>query len=1022
MDMKNNEILKLYNQLNNTTKNFPKDKNIVDMFKDSVNKYPNNIALSSNEKMYSYKELDKLTNKLGNKLIELGVKKGDFVSIYMERSVETVISILGILKSGGAYVPLDPSHPKERNQYIMEDTNTLVIVTKKKYKNDLLNNFSNNCKLVFIEDLNLFDNNSDLSIDISPNDLAYVIYTSGTTGKPKGTLLKHQGVVNLSCWIKEHFKCNENDVLTQFATYSFDASVFDTFGALFWGCRLHLLSNEERMSVEDFANAIERTKTTWISILPTVFFNQLATHLTDEQCLKFKTVKRISVGGEALTGEIVRKFQKKFGTSIEISNLYGPTEATVAATCYTFNHLIPENQINIPIGKPLNNYKVYIVNEHGELCSINEVGELYIESVGLAAGYLNNIEKTNEVFIKNPFSNDENSIVYKTGDLVKLLEDGNIEYVSRKDSQVKIRGHRIELSEIENNILKYPNVKDVAVVVKEINGEKELIAFYTVDSKEVSYNDIYNLLKTKLPSYMIPKKYGLIEKMPLSPTGKIDRKKLLEYDFDSIKNDNKNYIPPVTNTEKIVAKAWEKVLNLENISVDDDFFEIGGHSLKILEVIVLLKNNYPFIKINDFFNYRTIRSLSNYLDSNKNVDIEIKDEQEILEYKDLFEFPFEMNSQNIQRSKINNILLTGSTGYLGSHILYDVLKRKNYHVYCVVRKNEKENGFERLNSIMSYYFGKDIVQYLKQRVTIIEGDITKKYLGLEQKTWKLLLEKIDLIIHSAADVRHFGDEKYFNLVNFEGVNNLLDLVRENKDIEFHHISTLGIPESIALEGKWEKLINQSISFDSLSMENVYVNSKLKAEKLLYNEMKKGLKISIYRMGNITCRSYDGKFQKNIDSNAFYRMIKSMLLLKYAPKVNWYVDFTPVDYASKIILEIIEKQGSLFKTYHICNPEQIHYQELINLINELGYNINLMNLKDYEKWLLDGNHDKDKEAVKMAITQLEGDGAKNFEYKFSCQRTLEFLNNNLIQCPKVDKEFLNKMFKYAIEIGYFPKGE
>ncbi|HEX9063102.1 MAG TPA: AMP-binding protein, partial [Clostridia bacterium] len=365
------EELDIYNKLNNTKVPYPSSKSISQMFEQAVHKFPGNIAISSDKGQFTYKELNERANCLANVLIQKGLKKGDFVSIFMGRSLETIISIFGILKAGGVYVPLDPEHPEDRNSYILSDTKSPFIVTKSIYLDEANGLLTNS---MYIKDIILIDNDLNNfpieapNIYIKPEDLAYVIYTSGSTGNPKGTLIAHQGVVNLGYIIHNEFKIDEKEILTQFSTYSFDASVWDTFGSLFWGARLHLLSAEERISVVDFANTIERTKATFITILPTVFFNQLATQLSYEDFLKLSTVKRIAVGGEALSGEVVRSFQKKSQNAIEIINLYGPTESTVVATGYRITDLIPEDQVNIPIGKPLSNYEVYIVNEENQFC------------------------------------------------------------------------------------------------------------------------------------------------------------------------------------------------------------------------------------------------------------------------------------------------------------------------------------------------------------------------------------------------------------------------------------------------------------------------------------------------------------------------------------------------------------------------------------------------------------------------------------------------------------------------------
>lgn len=812
----------IYKDLNNTYMQFPNNNTIPMLFENAVNKYPNNIALSSDYGQFTYKELNEKANTLANALIKKGLKKGDFVTIFMNRSMETVISIMGILKAGGVYVPLDPEHPIERNAYIVSDTKSPFIITKSSYidkAKQILSNSELVKEIIVLEnDIDGFSKENP-SIDLKSNDLAYVIYTSGSTGKPKGTLLAHEGVVNLVYLIRNQFNINEHDILTQFATYSFDASVWDTFGSLCWGARLHLLSSEERMSADAFADAIYRTKATFIAILPTVFFNQIATHLSEEDHYKFDTVKRVSVGGEALSGEIVRAFQRKFKNNIEIVNLYGPTESTVVATGYKVKDLIPENQANIPIGKPFSNYKVYITNEENQLCPINVPGELCISSVALAKGYLNQEEKTNEVFVKNPF--EENKIIYKSGDIVRLLENGLIEYVSRKDSQVKVNGHRLEISEIEDNFSKYSYVQDVAIIPKKINDETILAAYYTtVDDKIVSPSEIKEFLSKTLPSYMIPKYMIALDKMPISPTGKIDRKVLSSYEIAKV-DDYTEYVAPENEIQEIIANSWMKALNLDKVSIHDDFFEIGGHSLKIMSILVLLKPHYPKLGINDFFTYKTVAKLATRVEElNKESDDTnlITTSGEII---DLNEYPNCINSQiKSINSKPGNILLTGSTGYLGSHILKNLLKDTDAKIYCLIRKSTNQSLMDKLLDTMKIYFDETIIELAKERVIPVEGDLEKDMLGLCLDDQKLLKENLDTIIHAAADVRHFGDVSHFEKVNIQGTKYLLDIAKFRDNIRFHYVSTLGIPEDLALSGKWDSVISKEKFEDDLKLESV----------------------------------------------------------------------------------------------------------------------------------------------------------------------------------------------------------
>jgi thioester reductase-like protein len=786
-----------------------------------------------------------------------------------------------------------------------------------------------------------------------------------------------------------------------------------------------LLSEEERISVDAFADVIHRIKATFITILPTVFFNQVATYLSEEDAKKLATVKKVAVGGEALTGEIVRAFQRKFQNSIEVINLYGPTESTVVATGHRVTNLVPEHQVNIPIGKPFSNYAVYIVNEENQLCPINVPGEIYISSLALAKGYLNQEAKTKEVFIDNPFKT--NSVIYKSGDIGRILEDGVIEYVGRKDSQVKVRGHRIEIGEIEDSLAKYPQIQDVVIIPKKDHGNGTiLVGYYTSkNDQKIKTTKLKEFLLEKLPSYMVPQYINQLEEMPISPTGKVDRKKLATFEVLQTEK-NEHYVAPKNEIQQIIAYTWKQVLNLEQVSTDDDFFEIGGDSIKIMSVLVLLKPYFPQLKISDFFTHKTIEELAIRVKEVKREDQNAykNKEQGAWEIKDMNEYPAGINNHRQLYTYKNpkNILLTGSTGYLGSHILYELMQSTNAKVYCLLRKTTHKTIKEKLVNTMQGYFGKEIIRMINERVVFIEGDLEKDQLGLGLCDQKMIKENIDTIIHAAADVRHFGDSTHFEKVNIQGTKHILDIAKSKQDIRFHYVSTLGIPEDLSLSGKWEEVISKPKFDENLKLENVYTNSKLAAEKLVYQAGEEGIAINVYRAGNLTCRSDNGYFQKNIDSNAFYRMIKAMLLLGKAPKANCYLDFTPIDYASKVIVDLIYQQNSIGETFHICNPEQILYSSMIDMICEFGYDVELIDQIEYEEYLFDENQYKNPEGIELAIAQLDGDGVKDSCYRFSCSNTKKYLDPAYFQYTQIDQNFIDNMLKYGIEAGYFPTRE
>lgn len=1024
-DFRNIDILtaletSLYNKINVTKESYPKNKTIVDMFYDCANYYSNKVALASAEGQLSYNDLNQRSNRVANRLLASGLQKGDFVAIFMERSLETVISLLGILKAGGVYVPIDPSYPKERCQYLLQDSNASFILSKRNY-NDFLSKLitedMNVHEVLNIEEFIMSYNADDIHVDLSPNDLAYVIYTSGSTGNPKGTLIAHEGVINLTVSLQEVYGCNETDTYIQFASYSFDASVGETFMALFFGSKLYLISDEERKSIEDFADMLERESVTGIFLIPTAFFNQIALYLPEASYSKFATVQKIGVGGEALVASVVRQWQKRFGLKIDLINLYGPTECTVITTYHKITEAVSNELTTVPIGKPLTNYECLVLSPQGNICPVNVAGELCIGGIGLAKGYLNKLDKTAEVFVTH--SQKENALLYKSGDIVRLLPNGSIEYIGRKDLQVKVRGFRIEIGEIEDTFSRHQDIQDVAIIAKKLqDGNNILISYYTtVNNVEVSKNELREYVGNKLPSYMVPDILIPLDKMPISPTGKIDRKKLSSFDIEAL--NSTEYASPENETQEILANAWSKVLGLAKVGIHDDFFYIGGHSLKVLQVLLEVKKDLPILKIQDIFKYRTIKKIDDYVQSVSHSQHTASDKVFGLEVRDLVEPPM-LGLPRESLNKLDSVLLTGATGFLGSHLLYELLKRTDAHVYCIVRPSAEKSSAVRLLETFELYFGKTMANDFLTRVTVLEGDFSLQGLGLSEKDKEILGKNIDAILHCGAEVRHFGEVDHFYKTNRDSIKNLLDLAKLKDGIHFHHISTLGVPEDLAESGHWDTFKSTGDFDYSVTLENVYTNSKMQAEVLLREAYESGIPVSIYRAGNLTANSQTGMFQKNMDANAFYRMIKAMLYLGKAPSAKYFVDLTPIEYASGSVVELMKNENNNGHIFHICNPEQIEYEQFVNLFKDLGYNIELLDAGEYENWLLNSDHSEDmKQHLTLAIAQLEGDGAKDSDYRFRCTKTTEFLAESDISCARPDKDFINALVQYAAKQNYFP---
>ncbi|MCC9018873.1 non-ribosomal peptide synthetase [Flavobacterium lipolyticum] len=566
----------LLNDFNDTAVEYPRDVTLVDVFEKQVAKTPNATALVFEGQKMTYSELNFKANQLANYLIEKGVQPDTLVGICIDRSFEMLIGILGILKSGGAYVPIDPEYPESRVDYILEDTHTPLVLVGNSTE-ALIEQFKGKSVVNLEQWDSLFAGYSgeNTATKLTPSNLAYVIYTSGSTGQPKGVMNEHLGVVNRLFWARDYYKLNENDVLIQKTTFSFDVSVWELLLPLQVGCQLIIAKPGGHKDSDYLIQLIKEYHVSMIHFVPSM----LSMFLLDIDAEAAIDLKNVVCSGEALKTSQVIEFQKKLPTTC-LSNLYGPTEAAIDVTSWIAPSGFKNND-NVVIGKPVANTQIIIVDQEMKLVPVGVIGELCIGGVQVARGYLNRPDLNEDKFIANPFHSGR---LYKTGDKARWLADGSIEYIGRSDAQVKIRGYRIELGEIEHQLQEIEGIVKAVVLVNETEaGDKQLIA-YVVSQKKQEATSIKEYLYDKLPEYMVPAQILQIEKIPITNNGKLDKKALKFLNTEDVVPQD-IFVAPKSETEEKVQKIWKKVLEIETIGVHDNFFRIGGHSLHLMRLV-----------------------------------------------------------------------------------------------------------------------------------------------------------------------------------------------------------------------------------------------------------------------------------------------------------------------------------------------------------------------------------------------------------------------------------------------------
>ncbi|MCL5261042.1 MAG: amino acid adenylation domain-containing protein [Gammaproteobacteria bacterium] len=621
-----------YNQIvyewNKTDKEYSHEKTIHELFEEQALKHPNNIAVAYKDSRLTYQELNQKANQLAHYLREqYAIKPNNLVALCLDRNEFIFIAILGVLKAGGAYVPIDPKYPDERIGYILEDTKTKVVLTNDLHLprlQQLIKNKTINSDVIAINANNTHailakQNNLNPLNHTSSKNLIYVIYTSGTTGNPKGVLIEHGSIVNYSQYLITENKLTATSSGAQYAGFGFDAVVCESYPILLSGGTLYIIEDNEKLSP---------TKVNEFFLMHNINYAFLPTKFAE----LFFLLKNNSIANLVVAGEKLEKFVKQ---PYHVINAYGPTEASVHTTSF----IVDRAYNNIPIGKPINNVKCYVVDNNLQILPLGATGELLIGGKSLARGYLNRHKLTAEKFIANPFqtaeekSQNKNSRLYKTGDLVRMLPDGNLEFIGRNDSQVKIRGFRVELGEIEKQLLNFPGVRQAVVIVKEQVfkniKDKSILAYYVAD-KKLDEVKMYKYLATKLLDYMLPSSLMFLEKLPLTLNGKLDQKALPKFQFTI----SSNYVSPKTKLQNQILKTWSEVLNLpqESIGIKDSFFKLGGNS--ILAIILATKLHETKacqnIKVVDIYKYPTIEQLSKAQDAvNSDTNISISGKEKL---------------------------------------------------------------------------------------------------------------------------------------------------------------------------------------------------------------------------------------------------------------------------------------------------------------------------------------------------------------------------------------------------------
>lgn len=979
----------LENDLNQTKSEHEKNTNLVKRFEEIVDLYPNRIAVSCEDEKITYLELNERANALAKTIIETNIDT-EIIAFEMRRSIDMIVTIWGILKSGHTYMPIDPEYPDERKEMMIKNSKTKLLITQKK----MADNIEFNGKKIIINDERECKN---LKINIKPSKKAYIMYTSGSTGVPKAVCIRHENVLNYVSAVQKKldYEIRDDNKVLSVTTVGFDIFVFELFPTLLSGLEMVVATEMQARSPKLLSEIIIKNNINKILTTPSRI--QLL-FLKEEYLECLKVLKEIILGGEPFPKQLLRNLKNL--TKARIINMYGPTETTVYST---FKDLTDSD--NITVGKPIDNTQIYLWNDNNKLVPYGSIGEIAIGGEGVGDGYYNNEKLTNKVFVEVPYKGKR---IYKTGDFGKWNEYGELICLGRKDFQVKIRGYRIELDDITNNIVTFKSIEKAVVIDKEdSNGNKYLCAYY-VAKEEIDVLELKKYLTGKLPNYMLPKYFMQIDEIPLTINHKINRKALPE-----IKEEKKYEeveIQPKTEIEKILCNEIKKELKLKKLGIQHDLFDFQIDSLDIINIQTNLLQYKFDLNTQDFYEYRTIEELAKKIENKNNKYEEYKEE----ELKNINSC-VNKKSENIKKVSYKCVLLTGCTGYLGMQVLHDIMQRDNtINIICLTRSKENKVAKLRIEELYKFYFNENINL---NRVEIIETDITRPKLGLTQVDYERI-NKVDLVINCAANVRYYGKYEEFKKINVDITQNLIDFCMEH-NILFAHISTLGVSGNhlVKQTKKTSYFDENSFYIGQKYNENVYIHTKFEAEKKIYDNIPNGLKAVIFRVGNLTGRYKDGHFQKNIEENAFYNILLVILRYSMVPStmLNQYLEFTPVDLCSKAMLDILWHTSKAQRVYHLFNKNYIKVERLIKMLEKEGIKIEIKDPKEF--------HDKIVEKAQEDSGMLKGlvndlDLERGLSFKNTIKQENKITNNYLkkigFEWKGADQKYIHKIIKYIKE--------
>ncbi|WP_407288203.1 non-ribosomal peptide synthetase [Streptomyces sp. BP-8] len=992
---------------------FPVSGSLHRSFEEQARRRPDATALTCGDRHLSYAELNAAADELALRLGELGIGGESLVGLYLDRGFDTVISILAVLKAGAAYVPMDPAYPGPRVARILADARPPVLVVHERLRGRLPE---------FDGHLLVLDGTDRPAARPAPpapaarpgcpDNAAYVIYTSGSTGTPKGVQITHANVLRLFAATRSRYRFDHRDVWPLFHSYAFDVSVWELWGALLHGGRLVIVPDETARDAEAYRELVRAEGVTVLNQTPSAFVHfSAADALRDPAELALRLVV---FAGEALEpGSLKGWFARHGDRTPRLVNMYGITETTVHVTLREMTLDDVTMARRSPIGRPMPDLDMYVLDGQLQPVPTGTTGELYVGGPGLARCYFGAPALTADRFVPDPFGRTPGARLYRSGDLARITPDGEIEYLGRSDHQIKVRGYRIEAGEIEAQLLDHPAVDSAVVVPRpDPGGDMRLIAYVTGGEDPASGDELRALLEERLPGYMVPWRVVVLDALPLTVNGKVDRAALPAP--DSVRPAVATaYAEPRDDMERAVATAVAAVLRLDRVGRSDNFFELGGHSLLATRLVFRLRAELGTeLPLRALFEVPTVEGIAAAVRTAKEHD-GAAPAHTVRDLAADAVLPaglagFDAPAPHLL-AKPTHVLLTGATGFLGAFLLRELLRTTDAYVHCLVRAEDDAQARRRLADTARRYGLGD--PGAESRVVPLAGDLAAPGLGLVPRELDRLADTVDAIYHCGADVNLVYPYEQLRAANVDGTAELVRLAGRTRRAPLHYVSTVGVFGAVPAHGGPVRETDPPGPADLLRQG--YTQSKWVGEQIVWRAAAAGLPVTVHRPSRIAGDSRSGACQTD---DYLWRVVKGCVQAgAYPDDVRVLTDLVPVDHVGAAIVALSHDPRALGRAHHLVNPRPVPLSEVLDHVRAFGYELAGL---PFARWARTVAADPDNAAYPL-LAVLESSAEAAGELRFAQDETAALLEPAALRCAAIDAELLHRHLSHFVDTGFLP---